>query len=70
MRVEKTERNPSTYRSPDPATWRKINVSLLGSTLYSDATVANHTTYYYAATAVDTTGRERIKTAAVKAIVP
>jgi len=60
----------NVYRSPDAATWKKINVSVLGATLYSDATVANHTTYYYAATAVDTTGRESNKTAAVKAIVP
>jgi hypothetical protein len=60
----------NVYRSPDTATWKKVNVSLVGSTLYSDATVANNTTYYYAATAVDTTGRESSKTAAVKAVVP
>ncbi len=58
------------YRSPDGATWKKVNASLIASTLYSDATVANSTTYYYAATAVDTTGRESSKTAAVKVVVP
>src|SRR5437588_396000 len=36
------------YRSPDAATWRKVNMSLIPSTLYSDSTVASHTTYYYA----------------------
>jgi len=60
----------NVYRSPDAATWKKINVSLIGSTLYSDATVANNTTYYYAATAIDTVGRESSKTAAVKVVVP
>jgi len=58
------------YRSPDGATWKKINVSLIGSTLFSDAAVANNTTYYYAATAVNTTGLESSKTTAVKVIVP
>jgi hypothetical protein len=71
--------NPSTsgnilgynlYRSSDAATWKKINVSPIASTLYSDSTVANSTTYYYAATAVDTNGRESPRTAAVKAVVP
>ena len=60
----------NVYRSPDGATWKKINVSLIASTLYSDSTVANSTTYYYAATAVDTNGHESTKTAAVKAVVP
>jgi fibronectin type 3 domain-containing protein len=60
----------NVYRSPDGATWKKINVSLVASTLYSDSTVANSTTYYYAATAVDSSGHESSKTAAVKAIVP
>lgn len=58
------------YRSPDAATWKKINPSLTASTLYSDSTVANGTMYYYAATAVDSSGRESVKTAPVKAVVP
>jgi hypothetical protein len=58
------------YPSPDGATWKKINVSLVASTLYSDSTVANSTTYYYSATAVDPSGHESNKTAAVKAVVP
>jgi hypothetical protein len=35
------------YRSPDGATWKRINVSLIASALYSDSTVANGSTYYY-----------------------
>ena len=58
------------YRSPDGATWRKLNAGLIASTLYSDSTVANGSTYYYATTAVDVEGRESSKSAAVKAVVP
>ncbi len=58
------------YRGPDGVTWRKINAGIIASTLYSDSTVANSTTYYYAATAVDINGHESNKTAAVKAVVP
>lgn len=58
------------YRSPDGATWTKLNVDLIASTLYSDSAVANGSTYYYAATAVGTDGEESSKTAAVKVTVP
>ena len=54
----------------DAVTWKKINVSLIASTLYSDSTVANGTTHYYAATAVDMNARESRRTIAVKAVVP
>jgi hypothetical protein len=60
----------NVYRSPDAATWKKINVSLIGPTLYSDSTVANSSTYYYAATAVDIEGHESRKTSPVKVVVP
>ena len=60
----------NVYRGPDGATWTKINASTIASTLYDDSTVADSTTYYYAATAVDTYGHESSKTAAVKAVVP
>ncbi len=60
----------NVYRSSDAATWQKINASLIASTLYSDSTVANSTTYYYVASAVDVNGHESSKTAAVKALVP
>lgn len=60
----------NVYRSPDAMTWKKINVSLIGSTLYTDSTVANDSTYYYSATAVDVKGKESVKTPPVKAVVP
>lgn len=60
----------NVYRSPDAAAWKKVNASLIASTLYTDSTVANGSTYYYAATAVDVAGRESQKTAVVKAIIP
>jgi hypothetical protein len=58
------------YRSLDGINWKRINTSLIASTLYTDSTVANGTTYYYAATAVDISGLESIKTATVKAVIP
>jgi len=58
------------YRAPDGVTWKKINASLIASTLYADSTVANGSTYYYAATAVDIYGHESSKTAQVKEVIP
>jgi len=60
----------NVYRSPDGATWKKINATLIASTLYSDSTVANGSTYYYAATAVDIYAHESSKTAAIKVVIP
>lgn len=60
----------NVYRGPDGTTWKKINPSLVGSTLYDDSTVANGTTYYYATTAINTEGEESGKSAAVKAVIP
>ena len=60
----------NVYRGPDGVSWTKINVSLVPSTLYSDSTVANGTTYYYAATAVDISGDESSKSTVAKAVVP
>jgi fibronectin type 3 domain-containing protein len=60
----------NAYRSPDGATWKRVNASLIASTLYSDSTVANNTTYYYATTAVDVYGHESRKSAVFKAVVP
>jgi hypothetical protein len=51
-------------------TWKKINASLIASLLYSDSTVANKTTYFYSATAIDVNGKESIKAPAVKAVIP
>jgi hypothetical protein len=60
----------NVYRSLDGAIWKKINASLIAWTLYNDSTVANSTTYYYAATAVDIYGHESSESATVKAVVP
>ena len=60
----------NVYRSPDGATWNKINASLIASTLYSDSAVANSSTYYYSAAAVNIYGQESSKSAAVKAVIP
>jgi large repetitive protein len=58
------------YRGPDGATWKKINAGLIASMLYADSTVANSSTYYYAATAVDIYGHESSKTAPIKVVIP
>lgn len=58
------------YRSPDGSSWKRMNVSLIASAQYSDSTVANGSTYYYAATAVDIYGHESNKTGAIKVVVP
>jgi fibronectin type 3 domain-containing protein len=60
----------NVYRSADASNWKKINLSLIGPTLYSDSTVSNSSTYYYSATAVDVNGKESVKTSAVKAVIP
>jgi len=60
----------NVYRSPDGTTWKKVNASLIASTLYSDSSVANGSTYYYAATAVDIYGAESLKTPVVQAVIP
>lgn len=60
----------NVYRSPDGNNWNKINVSLVGSTIYDDATVVNGDTYYYAITAVDLEGDESAKSAVAKASIP
>jgi hypothetical protein len=71
--------NPSTtpdvagyniYRGPDGRSWKKINASLAASTMYSDSTVADKSTYYYAATAVDVKGRESQKSKLAKSSIP
>ena len=58
------------YRSPDKSSWKKINASLVGSTLYDDSTVANGSTYYYAVTTVDAEGTESKKSTIAKAVIP
>jgi hypothetical protein len=59
------------YRGPDGMNWQKINSGgLIASTLYTDSTVANGTTYYYAATAVNISGEESAKSVPIQVVVP
>ena len=60
----------NVYRGPNGTNWKKINASLIASTLYDDSTVANGSTYYYATTAVNIEGEESPKSARVKAVIP
>jgi hypothetical protein len=60
----------NVYRSPEGTVWTKMNASLIASTLYSDSTVANSTTYYYAVTAVNIRGNQSGKSAPIKVVVP
>jgi putative Ig domain-containing protein len=60
----------NVYRGLAGGTWQRINASLVTTTLYSDSTVANSTTYYYATTAVDVYGNESNKSAYIEAIIP
>jgi large repetitive protein len=60
----------NVYRGPNGTTWTKINSSLVSPTLYSDSTVTAGTTYYYATTAVNTSGEESSKSAPIEVAVP
>jgi large repetitive protein len=60
----------NVYRGQNATTLTKINASLIGSTVYSDSTVADDTTYYYATTAVNIDGSQSSRSAAVKVAVP
>ncbi len=71
--------NPSTandvagynvYRGTNGTTWNRVNAGLVASTLYSDSTVANSTTYFYATTAVNVSGQESNKSASVEVVIP
>ena len=59
------------YRGHDGVNWQRINSGgLIASTLYSDLTAANNSTYYYAATAVNILGGESAKSTPIPVIIP
>jgi hypothetical protein len=59
------------YRAPDSVNWQRMNSGgLIASTLYSDSTAANSSTYYYAATAVNTSGEESVKSTPIQVTIP
>jgi len=71
--------NPSTsavagynvYRGPGASgPWGKLNAALDANTAYQDNTVVSGNTYYYAATAVDSSGKESALSTPVEAVVP
>jgi hypothetical protein len=60
----------NVYRGAEATTLTKINASLVASMVYSDSTVANNTTYYYATTAVNIDGSQSSKSAVIKVVIP
>jgi large repetitive protein len=60
----------NVYRSPNGASWERINDSPLAVTYYNDSTVTDGSTYYYSATAVSVSGQESQKTPAIKVSIP
>ena len=47
-----------------------VNTSLIGALIYTDSTVQNGVTYYYVATAVDSSGNESAFSTPAQAIIP
>jgi hypothetical protein len=60
----------NVYRGTAPGVYTKINSSLDPNTTYTDTTVATKTTYYYAATAVNSSGQESTYSSPVEVSVP
>ena len=61
----------NVYRGADGVNWQRINSGgLVASTLYSDSTASNGSTYYYAATAVNISGVESPKSTDLQVTVP
>ncbi len=60
----------NVYRGTAPGKYSKINTTLDPSTEYTDSTVVSGVTYYYAATAVDSTGAESTYSAPVLTVIP
>lgn len=60
----------NVYRGTSTGSYSKINSSLDASTAYSDSTVTSGVTYYYAATAVSSSGEESSKSSPVEVAVP
>jgi len=60
----------NVYRGTAVGLYSKINTSLNPSTTYTDNTVAAGTTYYYAATAVNSSGAESTYSSPIQVAVP
>jgi hypothetical protein len=60
----------NVYRGTTPGQYSKLNSAVDPNTSYTDMTVASGTTYYYAATAVNSSGQESAFSAPVEIGVP
>jgi len=60
----------NVYRGTAPGQYSKLNKTLDPNTSYTDVMVASGTTYYYAATAVNSSGQESAFSAPVQVAVP
>jgi len=60
----------NVYRGTSPGAYSKINSTLDPNTAYTDSTVASGTTYYYAATSVNSTGQESSYSAPIQVAIP
>jgi hypothetical protein len=60
----------NVYRGASPAAYSRINSSLDPNTAYTDNTVAAGMTYYYAATAVDSSGQESSYSSPIQVVIP
>jgi hypothetical protein len=61
----------NVYRSSAPnGTYLKLNPALNSSTAYTDSAVASGSTYYYAATSVNSSGQESSRSAPVQTTIP
>lgn len=60
----------NVYRGASAGAYTKINSAMDANTAYADSTVLSGTTYYYAATAVNSSGQESAYSAPIKVSVP
>ncbi len=60
----------NVYRGTAPGAYAKINPSLEPNTSYTDTTVSQGITYYYAATAVNSSGEESAYSTPVQVTIP
>lgn len=60
----------NVYRGTSIGNYTRINSSLDASTAYTDSSVVSGTTYYYAATAVNSSGEESAYSTPLKVLIP
>jgi fibronectin type 3 domain-containing protein len=60
----------NVYRGTTVGAYSKINSGLDPATVYTDNTIASGSTYYYAATAVNSSGQESGYSTPIKVAVP